>query len=539
MDHPELLFSIVPALILFIYGIENFSREILAVARGRFADVLGKLTRTPVRGAFLGAGLTALIQSSAATTVITVGLVNAGTISFVQSLGVIIGSNIGTTITAQLIAFKLTAFAPVLIVAGFILGFVGGKYKFLGKPVFYFGLVFFSLNLLSDALLPFQNDPEVIAIISGIDTPLFGILIGFLFTVMVQSSSVTTGIAVVLAQAGLITLPQGIFMLLGANIGSTTTSLIAAAPMGLYARRSAVAHFLFNLGGVLIILPFLDPFITLISDIGGTTAHEIANAHLLFNLMAAVFFIVFLTQFKYVVEHLVRGKEREILISTRYLSGNPSEDTALALELVEKELQYSFENTRVLFSEAAGLMVPDKTKDNQMIARLDALADHLDGRIDREIFLISRRPLSEHDAERTVILVRISNILARMSDRAVELAGAIRKVSSNQGRLPPELIAGIVEINLLFNESMRDLELNFPAVLTETVDMLRSNDTRIRGIISSSYREQLNRLRSESEFADSILIEILAILESSNDKLRDIRKLCEIYSLPGPGGPGS
>lgn len=214
------------------------------------------------------------------------------------------------------------------------------------------------------------------------------------------------------------------------------------------------------------------------------------------------------------------------------------EDTAHALELVEKELQYSFTNTRELFHEAARLMGPEDRSDRQMIARLDALSDHLDGYIDRKIYLISRRQLSGRDAEHTVILVRISNIPAQMSDRAAEPARSIERVVPTQDRLPPEHLADVAGIQVLFDESMQGLELNSPAVLDETVGLLRVNDVKIRGIIIRSYRDQLTRLRSESEFADSVIVEILAILESSNDKLRDIRKLCELYSLPGPGGTG-
>lgn len=146
-------------LILFFYGIENFSREILAVAKGSFAAILGRVTKRPILGAILGAVVTALVQSSMATTIITVSLVNTGTLSFIQSLGIIIGASVGTTITAQLVAFKMTAFGQVLIPIGFLVGIFGRRYKFLGKPLFYFGLVFFSLNLISMALVRSRTTP--------------------------------------------------------------------------------------------------------------------------------------------------------------------------------------------------------------------------------------------------------------------------------------------------------------------------------------------------------------------------------------------
>ncbi|MCG7844613.1 MAG: Na/Pi symporter, partial [Methanomassiliicoccales archaeon] len=190
----ELLFAIVPGLILFLYGIENFSKEIINAVGDRFRETLGKLTKNRWRGAAFGAALTAMVQSSAATTVIAVSLVNAGSIAFSQSLGVIIGANIGTTITAQMVALKLTSFGPIFILAGFVFGLVGGRYKFVGKPLFYFGLVFFGLELVSQTLEPLTGDPQVISLISNLDNFLIALLVGVLFTTAVQSSSVTSGL---------------------------------------------------------------------------------------------------------------------------------------------------------------------------------------------------------------------------------------------------------------------------------------------------------------------------------------------------------
>jgi len=253
----QFILAILSALILFLYGIQHFSREMQKIAGEKFQKVLTKLTKNRIGGATLGALITSLVQSSTATTVITVGLVDAGIISFAQSLGILIGANVGTTLTGQLIAFKLTSFAPFFIIFGFLLSLFESKYKFLGKPIFYFGLVFFSLNLFAEALIPYQSDPRILEIFSKSSNVFLAIFFGFIFTVLFQSSSVTTGVVVLLASTGFISLLQGIPLLLGANIGTTTTSLIVSSKMGLYARRSAMAHFLFNLLGVLILVRFV------------------------------------------------------------------------------------------------------------------------------------------------------------------------------------------------------------------------------------------------------------------------------------------
>lgn len=178
----DLLIAVVPAVILFLYGIENFSEEVRHAAGERFRTILQNATKTSLRGALAGAAVTALVQSSTATTIIAVGLVNAGAISFLASLGLVIGANVGTTLTAQLVAFKLTAFAPLIVIAGFMLSLIRTPYRAYGKPVFYFGLVFYSLNLISSIVAPLQDDPEVLSLLSMTDDILIAIIIGFIIT---------------------------------------------------------------------------------------------------------------------------------------------------------------------------------------------------------------------------------------------------------------------------------------------------------------------------------------------------------------------
>jgi phosphate:Na+ symporter len=289
----DVLLAILPGIILFLYGIEHFSSEILKVSGESFRNLIKKLTKTPSRGLLSGALSTAVIQSSTATTIIALGLVNAGVLSFSNSLGVIFGANIGTAITAHLIAFKITFFAPFLIILGFIISLIGGKYKFLGKPVFYFGLVFFSLNLISTSLVFLQDAPEILMLFDYLSNVFIAIGVGILLTILFQSSSVTTGLAIVFTLNGIIGFEHALPIVLGSNVGTTATSLIASRTMDLFSRRAAMAHFLFNVLGLLLILPFLSSFIDVMNYIGGDPALKVANAHLIFNLCAGIFFILF------------------------------------------------------------------------------------------------------------------------------------------------------------------------------------------------------------------------------------------------------
>jgi len=535
----EIAFAVVPGLILFFYGIENFSREILAVAKGSFARILGRVTERPILAALLGAVVTALVQSSAATTIITVNLVNTGTLSFLQSLGIIIGSNIGTTVTAQLVAFKMTAFGQVLIPVGFLVGIFGRRYRFLGKPLFYFGLVFFSLNLISTALVPFQNDPEIIGLITEFSALPLAILIGFLVTTMVQSSAVTTGLAVVLAQQGLLTLPQAIPLLLGANIGSTTTTLIASSRMNLHSRRAAVAHFLFNLGGVLLILPFLMPFTDLVMTIGGTEAQMVANAHLIFNLLTAGVFLLFIRRFGQLVERLVPGSEPEILMRTRHLEGGIPDDTHLGFDLIRKELGHAHEVTLDLFRAAMTYLATSREADYQMVERLKNLNGHLDRRIEQALRTISARQLSDREATEVVFLVRMSSELERLGYLGADLGEFFRRASRNGNGARVVLVQKTESVYRILDENIVGLGLLFPEIRDTTVAELRARDAELQRAINGHYREQLISLKREGDLGDSRYLEVLSVIEAANAKVRDLRKLAEQYSVQKRSEPAS
>lgn len=302
MENIHILMAGLTAIILFVFGLENFSREIENISGERFRRSLGRATRIPIVGVLIGAVVTAVIQSSSATSVITISLVNAGVLSFKNSVGIIFGSNIGTTITAQLVAFKLTAFAPLLIILGFILSLARTRYSVFGKAVFYFGFVFFSLNLISASLQPLQHNETLIELLTQPQNPIYAILFGCLFTAVVQSSSVTTGLAIIFTQQGLLGLENAVPLIMGANIGTTATAMIAMFNMDAAAKKTAFSHFLFNVGGVLIFLPVLLIFGDRLSTITLAPAIALANIHLIFNLVTSLIFILVIGPFTRLID---------------------------------------------------------------------------------------------------------------------------------------------------------------------------------------------------------------------------------------------
>ncbi len=305
MENVYIIMAGLTAVILFVFGLDNFSKEIEKLSGERFRKSLSSATKFPVVGVVIGAVVTAIIQSSSATSVITISLVNAGVLSFKNSVGIIFGSNIGTTMTAQLVAFKLTAFAPVFIILGFLLSLIRFRYSVFGRAVFYFGFVFFSLNLISSSLQPLQSNQALINLLTNPQNPIYAILFGCLFTAIVQSSSVTTGLAIIFTQQGLLSLENAVPLIMGANIGTTATALIAVFNMDIAAKKTALSHFLFNVGGVIVFTPLLLLFGKRIGEIRLEPAVALASIHLIFNLVTSLLFIVLITPFTRLIDRIL------------------------------------------------------------------------------------------------------------------------------------------------------------------------------------------------------------------------------------------
>lgn len=300
----EIILAAITSVILFVFSLEHFSKELQRISGESFRKFLASATKLPIIGLLLGAIITSIIQSSSATSVIAISLVNAGVLSFKNSIGVIFGANVGTTITAQLIAFKLTSFAPFFIILGFILSLLKNKASVFGKSLFYFGFVFFTLNLISSTLSPLQSDPRTVEFLTAQHNPLYSVFIGLLVTVLVQSSSVTTGLAVVFTQQGLMSLDNALPILIGANMGTTVTALIAIVNMDIAAKKTALAHAFFNVGGALIFIPMLffgKKYLILSDD----PAIALANFHLVFNLSTSFLFLIFINPFANMIDNIL------------------------------------------------------------------------------------------------------------------------------------------------------------------------------------------------------------------------------------------
>lgn len=284
------IIAAIAAIVLFLHGLQGFSREVQAVGGAALQSWLPRATESRWCGFLIGMAATAVVQSSSAITSLAVSLVDAGVISFRGSLGIVLGANVGTTATAWLVSFKLTGIGPFFIVIGALLSALPLRVNAIGKAVFYFGLVFFALDLISTELKPLQAHPWFQSGLAMATTPVIGLLMGMVFTAVIQSSSVTTGLAILLVQQGVLPAESAIPIVLGANVGSTSTALVASISMQPVARASAISNFLFNAIGVLLFLPFMDQF-TQQMLATREPAIAVAWAHLTFNLTIAALFL--------------------------------------------------------------------------------------------------------------------------------------------------------------------------------------------------------------------------------------------------------
>ncbi len=455
-DWSKMTIQLFGGLALFLYGMEQMAGALKAVAGERMKVILAKLTTNRFMGAITGAFVTAVIQSSSVTTVLVVGFISAGLMSMSQSIGVIMGANIGTTITAQIVAFKITKYAMLMIAIGFGALFFSKKeqLRHYGAMLMGLGLIFFGMGIMSDAMAPLRSYQPFLDLMVKMENPYIGILVAALFTGLVQSSSATTGIVIVMASQGFITLPAGIALAFGANIGTCVTALLAAIGKPREAVRAAIIHIMFNVLGVLIWLAFipnLSEFVMLVSPtsshlpeaarLAADTPRQIANAHTIFNLANTLLFIGFIGTFARVVELLVPDKPLVEMPITkpRYLDEELLETPSLALDMVRLEISRTGGQVEKMLQEILpAIMNGDKPMLSQ-IREMDEKVDVLHQHIVSYLGKLSRKTPSETQSASVLRLMSIINDLENMADLIErDLVNLGQKMIQEQLKISPE-----------------------------------------------------------------------------------------------------
>lgn len=426
--------GLLGGLALFLFGMNQMSDSLKAVAGERMKLILEKLTTNRFMGAATGAFVTAVIQSSSVTTVLVVGFISAGLMSMSQSISVIMGANIGTTITAQIIAFKVTKAALAMIAIGFAMNAASKheRTRQYGAMLMGLGLVFFGMSVMSDAMKPLRTYQPFLDLMTTMETPLVGILVAAAFTGLVQSSSATTGIVIVMASQGFITLPTGIALAFGANIGTCVTAMLASIGKPREAVRAALVHVLFNVLGVVVWLGFISHLAELVTwfspahpELAGTdrlaaeSPRQIANAHTVFNVSNTVLFIWFTGPFARLVEWLIPDRpmeEETALIRARYLDDELLSTPSLALDRARLEVLHAGEHVLVMLGRVMPALHARDGEAFSELARMDDQVDVLHEKTIEYLGKIGNCSLTEAESDQFITLLDAANNLENIGD---------------------------------------------------------------------------------------------------------------------------
>lgn len=521
----QIFLGVISALVLFLYAIDNLSNELQSLASEKFRTVLSKVVKNKYAGALVGIVATAITQSSTVVIVTVMTLVNTGVISFTNSLGVMLGSHIGTTLTAQLALVNSAAIASILIIIGFVLELLGKKFRYVSKPIFFLGLILFSLHLVSLSIEPLRENPEIMQLFSHLSNPILAYFASAVFTIIVQSSSVSTGMIVILASGGMVPIEVAIPMILGANMGTSFTALILSLKLNLYARRAGIANFLVNFLGTLLFMIFLNPFTSLMTSIATGAGQQVALAHLLFNLFSAVIFLLLLKPFEKLIVKIVKGQEEEILFETKYIDGDQSKNLQSRIKDIKKELAYSIESTIKIYQKAVSAFYNTNKLTLMEIHKLETLNDFLDDEITKAIISLSKFKLSEKDAQRTVALVKISNTIEQLGDLGKDFSQIFERVHDLGIEEKDVNIEKLVDIHNRLMELFRIIEKAILGATEQELMDIKLKEEEIYTLIREEFDIHVNKLQKDDRYNGGPFVDAISIIELSVSKVRDIRKL--------------
>lgn len=428
MDAKEMLFMFLGGLGIFLYGLRSMSDGLQKTAGDRLRTILEKLTSNPVLGVMAGAMVTVIIQSSTGTTVLTVGLVNAGLLSLKQAIGIIMGANIGTTITSFIIGFKITEYAlPIVAVGAFLIFFSKKKHiNYVGQTIFGFGLLFLGLDLMSTGMKPLRNSEIFIGFMETLsDQPILGVLVGTVFTMIVQSSSATIGVLQGLAESGAITFEQSLPILFGDNLGTTITAAFAAIGTSVAAKRAALSHFLFNFIGTLIFLPLykIGIYPAFVQWIAGdmNIKMQIAWAHATFNITNTLIQLPFIGVLAYIVTKLVPGDDDTVQYGAQYLDKRFLTNPAVALGQATNELLRMGNLAKESLTDVIDYFFTGDEKKKISSIQKEEVINDLDKRITDYLVTLSQSSLSRHESNVSTLLLQTINDIERVGDHAENL----------------------------------------------------------------------------------------------------------------------
>ena len=535
----DMTMGLLGGLALFLFGMEQLGDGLKAAAGNSMKTILAKFTKNRVLAAVTGAGVTAVIQSSSITTVLVVGFVSAGLMSFTQSIGVIMGANVGTTVTAQIVAFRIDELALAFIAFGFLLLFVGrsDRTRHLGAIVMGLGLVFFGMGIMSDAMHPLRSFPPFMELMASLESPLPAIVIAALFTALVQSSSATTGIVIVMAGSGLITLETGIAMALGANIGTCVTAGLAAIGRPVEAQRAALVHILFNVIGVLLWIAFIAQLAELsrslspvseslegIARLAADTPRQVANANTIFNLINTAVLLGFAGVIGQLAIRLLpdRPAEEKVIIRPAFLDEELLETPALALQSARFEIGRLGELLHEMLDRFRDTFLAGRAEGLGEVRSMDDKVDLLFDAIVAYLGRTQHHELSEDESRTLHDLLLAGNNMEAIGDAVAERLTGLAETWLAEGRTASETTQHI--LSALFQSA-------YDAVLGATQAVRDGDETAALAVIAA--KPEFKRLVADAQAvqAKRIALDEPEHLETIRLEMELIHSLRQVFVL--------
>ena len=469
----SLILTLMGGLGLFLFGMNFMSQGLQKAAGAKLRSVLTAISKNKYIAVLLGALFTAIIQSSGATTVMVVTFVNAGLMGLAQAVGIIFGANIGTTITAQLVSFNLTAVAPVILFVGVVMFLFMKKpiFKKIGEVVIGFGALFMGISMMSGAMSQLNDYPAVINTLAQLTNPVLAILVGLIITVIVQSSSVTVSILLLMAGQGLVTLPVCFYFILGCNIGSCTPAVMAAMDAKKDAKRAALIHVLFNVFGMIIISVILifamEPFTAFIQAISGSDIkRSVANTDTIYKVFQTLIFLPVSTQFIKLVNKLVPGDDvKHEGFTLQYISMNTVfSPTAAIVEAMQEISRMGRKAEQNLKLSMEAFFDGEQAKIDQVYGT-EKYIDYLSHEITDYLVDVNQRQLPVSDSLKIGALFHVVNDIERIGDHAENIADAAVRMKEENITFSKKATK---EIQDMFEKDMR--------VLTCALEMFENED---------------------------------------------------------------
>ena len=479
----SLILTLMGGLGLFLFGMNFMSQGLQKAAGAKLRSVLTAISKNKYIAVLFGALFTAIIQSSGATTVMVVTFVNAGLMELTQAVGIIFGANIGTTITAQLVSFNLTAIAPLILFVGVVMFLFMKKpiFKKIGEVVIGFGALFMGISMMSSSMSQLNDYPVVINTLAQLTNPVLSILVGLIITVIVQSSSVTVSILLLMAGQGLVTLPVCFYFILGCNIGSCTPAVMAAMDAKKDAKRAALIHVLFNVFGMIIISVILifamEPFTAFIQAISGSDIkRSVANTDTIYKVFQTIIFLPLSAQFIKLVNRLVPGDDvKHEGFSLQYISMNTVfSPTAAIVEAMQEISRMGRKAEQNLKLSMEAFFDGDQSKIDQIYAT-EKYIDYLSHEITDYLVDVNQRQLPVSDSLKIGGLFHVVNDIERIGDHAENIADAAVRMKEENISFSKKATKEILD---MFEKDMQILACALEMFENED----RSHMQEIRGI---------------------------------------------------------